>query len=194
VEGFMSTKVEKLTYEAYLALPETKQRYEIVDGVLIMPPAPTPAHQWFSKRIFSRLDNFVEERYLGVVLFAPVDLLIQREPLRTRQPDILYLSAERTGIRGLAELQGLQFLEVPPDLVVEVLSPSNTRRDIEGKLEDYQRIGVKECWLVSPEAETTEVVSLSVEGAKAVDIFGVNDSLRSPVLGDFTLNLREVFR
>jgi Uma2 family endonuclease len=114
--------------------------------------------------------------------------------LRTRQPDILYLSAERTGIRGLAELQGLQFLEVPPDLVVEVLSPSNTRRDIEGKLEDYQRIGVKECWLVSPEAETTEVVSLSVEGAKAVDIFGVNDSLRSPVLGDFTLNLREVFR
>jgi Uma2 family endonuclease len=194
VEGFMSTKVEKLTYEAYLALPEMKQRYEIVDGVLIMPPAPTPAHQWFSKRIFSRLDNFVEERYLGVVLFAPVDLLIQREPLRTRQPDILYLSAERTGIRGLAELQGLQFLEVPPDLVVEVLSPSNTRRDIEGKLEDYQRIGVKECWLVSPEAETTEVVSLSVEGAKAVDIFGVNDSLRSPVLGDFTLNLREVFR
>jgi Uma2 family endonuclease len=159
-----------------------------------MPPAPTPAHQWFSKRIFSRLDNFVEERYLGVVLFAPVDLLIQREPLRTRQPDILYLSAERTGIRGLAELQGLQFLEVPPDLVVEVLSPSNTRRDIEGKLEDYQRIGVKECWLVSPEAEITEVVSLSVEGAKAADIFGVNDSLRSPVLGDFTLNLREVFR
>src|SRR5918999_3005620 len=190
----MSTKTEKLTFEAYLALPETKQRYEIVDGVLIMPPAPTPAHQWFSKRIFLRLDNFVEERRLGVVLFAPVDLLIQREPLRTRQPDILYLSAERTGIRGLAELQGLQFLEVPPDLVVEVLSPSNTRRDIEGKLEDYQRIGVKECWLFSPEAETTEVVSLSVEGAKAADIFGVNDSLRSPVLGDFTLNLREVFR
>jgi Uma2 family endonuclease len=190
----MSTKTEKLTFEAYLALPETKQRYEIVDGVLIMPPAPTPAHQWFSKRIFLRLDNFVEERRLGVVLFAPVDLLIQREPLRTRQPDILYLSARRTGIRGLAELQGLQFLEIPPDLVVEVLSPTNTRRDIEGKLEDYWRIGVRECWLASPEAETIEVLGLSAQESGMTSIFGVNDSLRSPVLGDFTLRLREVFR
>jgi Uma2 family endonuclease len=190
----MSTKTEKVTFEAYLTLPETKQRYEIVDGVLIMPPAPTLAHQWFSKRIFSRLDNFVEERGLGVVLFAPVDLLIQREPLRTRQPDILYLSAERTGIRGLAELQGLQFLEIPPDLVVEVLSPSNTRRDIEAKLEDYRRIGVRECWLASPEAETIEVLSLSGAESGIASVFGINEALRSSILGDFTLHLKEVFR
>jgi Uma2 family endonuclease len=190
----MSTEAKTLTYEAYLALPETKQRYEIVDGMLIMPPAPTPDHQWILKRISSRLDNFVEERDLGVVLFAPVDLLIQREPLRTRQPDVLYLSAERTGIRGRAELRGLQFLEIPPDLVVEVLSPSNTRRDIEGKLEDYRRIGVRECWLASPEAETVEIMSLSAQETGMTSIFGVNDSLRSQVLGDFTLGLREVFR
>jgi Uma2 family endonuclease len=194
VESFMSTEAKILTYEAYLALPETKQRYEIVDGMLIMPPAPTPDHQWILKRISSRLDNFVEERDLGVVLFAPVDLLIQREPLRTRQPDVLYLSAERTGIRGRAELRGLQFLEIPPDLVVEVLSPSNTRRDIEGKLEDYRRIGVRECWLASPEAETVEIMSLSAQETGMTSIFGVNDSLRSQVLGDFTLGLREVFR
>jgi Uma2 family endonuclease len=194
MEHSMSTKAQKLTYEAYLALPETKQRYEIVDGVLIMPPAPTPAHQWFLKRIFSRLDNFVEERHLGVVLFAPVDLLIQREPLRTRQPDALYLSAERTSIRGLAELQGLQFLEIPPDLVVEVLSPSNTRRDLEDKLEDYRKVGVLECWLVSPEAETIEVLSFSPEGTRAMDVYNIDGSLQSQVLGDFTLELREVFR
>jgi Uma2 family endonuclease len=190
----MSTKTEKLTFEAYLALPETKQRYEIVDGVLIMPPAPTPAHQWFSKRIFSRLDNFVEERRLGVVLFAPVDLLIQREPLRTQQPDILYLSAERTGIRGLAELQGLQFLEIPPDLVVEVLSPSNTRRNVESKLEDYRKMGVLECWLVSPEAETIEVLSLTAGDTTSTGIYGIDGSLQSRVLGDFALQPREVFR
>jgi Uma2 family endonuclease len=91
-------------------------------------------------------------------------------------------------------LQGLQFLEVSPDLVVEVLSPSNTRRDIEGKLEDYQRIAVKECWLVSPEAETIEVMSLSGQETRVINIFGVNDSLHSPVLVNFTLSLREVFR
>ena len=184
---------KKLTYEAYLALPEIKQRYEIVDGVLIMPPAPTPDHQWIMFEISKRLSNFVNERDLGVVLPAPVDLLIQREPLRTRQPDILYLSAERTGIKGRDQLRGLQFLEIPPDLVVEVLSPSNTRRDIEDKLADYRQIGVQECWLVSPEAETIEVLSLSPEEAATEAIFGVDSSLRSEVLGDFMLPIRDIF-
>jgi hypothetical protein len=53
---------------------------------------------------------------------------------------------------------------------------------------------VKECWLVSPEAETIEVMSFSAEETKMVNIFGVNESVRSPVLGDFALRLREVFR
>jgi Uma2 family endonuclease len=190
----MSTKAKGLTYEAYLALPETKQRYEIVDGVLLMPPAPTPSHQWFMLEIAVRLRSFVNERDLGVVLAAPVDLLIQRDPLRTRQPDILYLSAARTGIRGPAELRGLQFLEIAPDLVVEVLSPSNTRREIESKLEDYRRVGIRECWLASPEAETIEVLRLSAQETAVSGIFGIDGTLRSEVLGDFILPVRDIFR
>jgi Uma2 family endonuclease len=193
--GFMSSvKAKRLTYEAWRALPEMKQRYEIVDGVLSMPPAPTPDHQWIILELSVRLRSFVSERRLGVVLAAPVDLLIRREPLRTRQPDILYLSAERTGIRGRAELQGLQFLEIPPDLIVEVLSPSNSRRDIESKLEDYRRIGVRECWLVSPEVETVELLNLTAEGTTTSAIFGVDGTLRSEALGDFTLPIRDIFK
>ena len=141
-----------------------------------------------------RLRGFVSETGAGVVLVAPVDLLIQREPLRTRQPDILYLSAERTGIKGRDELRGLQFLEIPPDLVVEVLSPSNTRRDIEDKLADYRRAGVRECWLVSPEAETVEVISLSIEEAATEATFGVDETLHSKVLGEFTLPVNDIFQ
>ena len=189
-----SLGAKRLTFEKWLALPETKQRYEIVDGAMLMAPAPTPIHQWIMIEIMIRLKSFVEERGLGVVLAAPVDLLIQREPLRTRQPDVLYLSADRTGIRGRADLQGIQYLEIAPDLVVEVLSPSNTRRDIEGKLEDYRQIGVRECWLVSPEAETVEVLLLTSKEAVTEITFGVVDvTLRSDVLADFTLQLREIF-
>ena len=189
----MSTQAKKLTFDAWQALPETKQRYEIVDGVLIMPPAPTADHQWIMMELAVRLRDFVNERDLGVVLPAPVDLLIQREPLRTRQPDILYLSAERTGIKGRAQLRGLQFLEIPPDLVVEVLSPSNTRSHIEDRLADYRKVGVIECWLVSPEAETIEVLRLSPEEIATEATFGVDETLRSEVLGDFTLQLRDIF-
>ncbi len=190
----MSTQAKKLTFEAWQALPETKQRYEIVDGVLLMPPAPTPDHQWIMMELAVRLIGYVSERGIGVVLIAPVDLLIQREPLRTRQPDILYLSAARTGVRGRDELRGLQFLEFPPDLVVEVLSPSNTRQDIESRLNDYCGIGVMECWLVSPEAETIEVRQLSADGDSTLDIFGIEGTLSSQVLPEFNLSLMEIFR
>ena len=189
----MSTQAKKLTFNVWQAQPETKQRYEIVDGVLLMPPAPTAGHQWIMFEISVRLRSFVNERNLGVVLPAPVDLLIQREPLRTRQPDILYLSAERTGMRGRAQLQGVSFLEIPPDLVVEVLSPSNTRRDIEEKLADYRGIGVLECWLVSPEAETIEVLHLSPGETSTVAIFGIDDTLGSEVLSEFALPTRDIF-
>ena len=188
-----SVGAKRLTFESWRALPETKQRYDIVDGVMLMPPRPTPDHQWILSEIFLRLRSFVNERGLGVVLTAPVDLLVRREPLRTRQPDILYLSAERTGINGRAELQGLQYLEVAPDLVVEVLSPSNSRRDIEDKLEDYRQVGTRECWLVSPEAETVEVLRLSADEAASTDIFGVDGTLRSGILEDFALPIREIF-
>ena len=189
-----SIEAKRLTFEAWLALPETRQRYEIVDGVMLMAPAPTPTHQWIMQRIFLRLTSFVEDRALGVVLVAPVDLVIQRAPLRTRQPDILYLSAERSGVKGPAELRGLQFLETPPDLVVEVLSASNSRGDIEERLADYKRIGVLERWLVSPEAETIEVLRLSAAEAATEAIFGFNDTLSSEVMGDFTMNVRHIFK
>jgi Uma2 family endonuclease len=190
----MSTETKLLTYDAYLALPETKQRYDIVDGVLCMAPAPTPTHQWIMLEIAVRLKGFVKERDLGVVLAAPVDLVVQRDPLRVRQPDVLYLSAERTGIRGPAQLRGMPLLEVPPDLVVEVLSPSNTRHDLEDKVQDYLRIGVRECWLVSPEAETIEVLRLSELEVSVVDIVGIDGTLESESLGGFVLRLRDIFR
>ena len=81
----------------------------------------------------------------------------------------------------------------PPDITVEVLSPTNTRRDIQDKLEDYQGIGVLDCWLVSPEAETVEVLSLGPEEISTDAIFSQNDTLVSVVLQGFELPLQEVF-
>ena len=193
MEVIMAIEVKTLTFEEYLAMPEMKQRFEIIDGELIMSPAPTSGHQWLVGKIFVLLWTFVLERNLGVVLAAPVDVVIQRDPLRTRQPDVLYLSAERSGVRGRAELRAMPVLEIPPDLVVEVLSPSDTRRDMDDKLEDYRKIGVRECWLVSPEAETVEVLRLSSEGVETVNIYGIGGTLRSEVLENFTLGVREIF-
>ena len=182
-----------ITFEEYLRMPEVKGRYEIIDGVMRMTPAPSMEHQWLLKRLYNLLDDFVSRRGLGVVFFAPVDVVIAREPLRTRQPDLLFLSKERGGVPSRGAFKGRHFLEAGPDLVVEVLSPSETREEVEEKLADYCRIGVRECWIVSPEAETVEVLRLTAEGPERIGLFGRGDVARGEVLEGFEVKVDEIF-
>ncbi len=183
---------KRLTFDEWQALPETNRKCEVVDGVLLMPPGPSDEHQWLGFRITSRLSSFVEERELGIALMAPRDVLIQREPLRVRQPDILFLSAQRSGIRSPADLVGRRHLETPPDLVVEILSPSNTRREMEERLDDYRSIGVTECWLVSFPARSVEVMRLTADSASSIGTYGMGDILRSEVLPGFVLPIADI--
>ena len=185
--------VKTLTFDEWQALPETKQRCEVVDGVLLTPPSPMPEHQWLGFQITRDLSLFAEARELGVVLTAPCDVLIRREPLRVRQPDVLFISAARGSVRRPADLVGLSRLETPPDLVVEVLSPSNTRRQVEEKLADYRSIGVLEGWLVNFPARTVEVLRLSGDGVAVLGIYGMGDVLRSEALPGFELPIADLF-
>ena len=185
--------VKTLTFDEWQALPETKRRCEVVDGVLLMPPGPLGEHQWAVGVISCDLHSFVTPTGLGIVLTAPYDVLIQREPLRVRQPDVLVVNAELTGIRRPADLVGLPFLASPPLLVVEVISPSNTRRHVEEKLADYRSIGVLECWLVNFPARTVTVLRLGEDAAVTVAVYEMGDTLRSEVLPGFALAVADIF-
>jgi Uma2 family endonuclease len=88
---------------------------------------------------------------------------------------------------------GLQLLQQVPDLVIEILSPTNTRRDLDEKIEDFRSIGVRECWIVSPEALTVEVMRLSAEGIQPLAIFGTGRTVRSQALEGLALPVAEIF-
>ena len=188
-----TTGVKTLSFDAWLALPETKRRCEVVDGVLVMPPSPMGEHQWLDLEIATWLKIFVTREGLGIVVPAPYDVLIRREPLRVRQPDVMVVNAELTGISRPADLVGRAFLELPPLLVVEILSPSNTRRQVEEKLEEYRSIGVPECWLVSFPARTVEVLRLSGDRVAVLGVYGMGDVLRSEALPGFELPIADIF-
>ena len=188
-----TTNTKRLTFEEWQALPETKQRCEVIDGVLFMPPSPKDEHQWLGYRITSRLSPFVEDRELGVVLMAPRDVLIRREPLRVRQPDVLFLSAARAGVRRPSDLVGQSRIEAPVDLVIEVISPSNTRRHVEEKLRDFHDIGVLEAWLVNFPSRTVEVWRPSATGMALVATLSMGDTLLSEALPGFELAIDDVF-
>ena len=183
----MSIDLKRLTYDVYLAMPEMKQRYSILDGELVMAAAPNPSHQTIVQELLLKLTPFVREHQLGRVFVAPLDVVIRREPLRTRQPDVMFIGQERRFIIGP------QVIEGAPDLVIEVLSPTNTRQELQGKLDDYRTIGVREAWVVSPEARTVEVLQLASGAMQRLGLYGLGDLLASQVLPDLRLTVDDIF-
>jgi len=174
----------RYTYNDYLLLPEDK-RYEILDGELLMVPAPNVRHQRVSKRLAVALISHTEARDLGEILYAPCDLLLSEE--NVVQPDILFVRKERLGIIGAANVTSA------PDLVIEILSPGNRSRDLELKRKTYARFGIQEYWIVDPEAETAEVLFWSEAGYRSAGSYGKSDCLSSPLLPDLSLPLSAVF-
>ena len=146
----------KLTYEDYILFPGDGQRHKIFDGKHYVTPAPTPGHQGVSSNLHLKLGPFVREHRLGVVLYAPLDVLLSEHDIA--QPDLLFISNERAGILGKVNVLGA------PDLVIEILSDSTRRRDETLKRDRYKRCGVLEYWLVDPLRRSVQVLRRSDVG------------------------------
>ncbi len=84
---------------------------------------------------------------------------------------MLFIHKDKLPGTNLDDLEGLQLLEITPDLIVEVLSPSNKKNVLTGKLADYQRTGVKACWLVNREGSSVAVLHLSAEKSERMGLF-----------------------
>ena len=180
------TKPKLLTYAEYLNGPETMERLEIIDGEVIM-ASPTLYHQITLSNLNEPVRIFVRNRKLGRVVFAPMDVIVQRDPLRVRQPDLLFVSNERADILAERIYGG-------PDLVAEILSSSNRGARIAAKLADYARLNVRECWLVCWIARTVEVLRLEDGEWRRAYIRGVGDVLESAVLPGLNLDIAEIFQ
>jgi Uma2 family endonuclease len=144
---------QTVTYEEWLRMPEvTDFIEEVVDGeILIMPP-----NKWKHTVIVANLrDALVAQldRREVQVVDSSFGLVIRKVPLTSRVPDVAVFQKSM-----IVEQDG--YIHSAPQLVVEVLSPGNTRRERERKLADYASLGVPEMWVVSPEARTVEVLYL----------------------------------
>lgn len=145
-----------------------------------MPDATWP-HQKTAFQVAKALDCYQEASGNDQVIMAPLDVLIGRNPLRTRQPDVLYISNTQLARGGGIPETGC--LEVAPELIVEVLSDSETERSIGAKLADYIAIGVLEGWLVRRATRTIDVVRLAPDGPSSPPVMTRKPSnpLRFPI-------------
>ena len=183
-------KKESYTFADCLTWPEN-ERIELIDGEAVLMSLPSTVHQKISGELFRQLTNFLEGKKcevfsapFGVRLFEKdgdspenVDTMVE--------PDISVIcdrdKLDRHGCKGA------------PDLIVEILSPSTQRRDRLIKLELYQRAGVREYWLVSPEEQTVQVLLFTNGLLLPRELYKKGDFAKVNVLEGCFLELEKVF-
>lgn len=178
----------RMTYAAYCALPEG--RYDLLEGELVMTPSPSRRHQLIQLRLAAALLAWAEERDAGHVYGAPLDVLLRAaDPAVVVQPDVVYVAPGSQATLTDGGIEG------PPDLVVEIVSPGSVREDGVRKRALYEAHGVPEYWLVLPDLDQVEVMTLGSDGRfERPRLCDTRDALSSARLPGFSLTLASLFR
>ncbi len=173
------------TYDDYASIPDDGKRYEVVNGVLFMPPAPNIGHQETVGEIFAYLRDHLKQSKLGKVYIAPVD--VELHPKTVVQPDVLVILTAHLERISASRVIGA------PDLVVEVASPGTTGFDRRQKQDAYALAGVPEYWIVDPASHTVELLILENGAYHSLGIFQGQHTLPSTVVPDFPVSVEQFF-
>ncbi len=203
-DDFTETKVEEpespigFTYADYLTW-NFKERIELIRGKIFkMSPAPTFNHQQIAGNIFVAMHVFLKNKHCKV-LIAPVDVRLKGKPYRKKklrddeittvvQPDIIVVCDEE-------KLRDERSVDGAPELVVEILSPGNTRTETKYKFDLYEENSVEEYWVVYPEFKQIHVFLLNEkeEYGKPV-IYEANENIKSTVLKGLRIPTNDIFK
>lgn len=171
----------RMSAAAFEALPESDYPTELIDGALVVRGSPKVNHQ----RAVFRLAKLIEAHMPGGEVFiAPTSVKLGDADYY--QPDVLWVAENSACTVGEDGLDG------PPDLVVEVISPGTARADRGVKFQTYQRVGVREYWIVEPDHAFVEVWALREDRYAQQGVYGANETIVSRVLGA-SVTLTDIF-
>lgn len=182
----VATKATKpWTADELSRLPEG-WRYEIDEGALVIMAPAGIEHGDISLGVGAMLRQFVRSRGLGKVVGSETGFFLKTEPQILRAPDVAFISNAR-----LARIRDpKQFSDVPPDLAVEIRSPSEAHVDIRRKVEQYLLAGVRSVWVIDPDGKT---LTQYRQNEAPVTIVDPDARVEDPVLPGFVCRLRELF-
>lgn len=177
---------EPVSLEAYARLeePDDLGVFEVVEGRLVREPRPGYRHGRLQARLARMLADHAEAHHLGVVL-TDVGIVLSEVPATVRGPDVAFLARNRVPEGDPAGL-----LRVVPDLVVEIISPTDTARDLNARIVDFLDAGVPEAWVAEPDTRTVTVYRADGSG----EILRGDEVLRGgAALPGFELEVEAVF-
>ena len=176
----------KLRFEDLEHTPEDGNRYEIMDGELLVSPAPRMLHQRIVTQPARFLGNHIEEHGLGEVWVAPTSVIL--DPWTALEPDIVYVSIERSHIVSERGIEGV------PDLVIEVLSPSTADRDRTIKFHRYEQAGIPNYWIVDTEGQHLTQYGLGESGYNVLNTIRINEGVETALLPGFSVPIQALFQ
>ncbi|MDX2078135.1 MAG: Uma2 family endonuclease [bacterium] len=174
-------------YMVFVSLPENDDKYfELNHGEIVEMAPPATIHSYIVMRLSKSLCNFVDENDLGFVFGDNTGYVLSK--WRLVLPDVSFVAKGRLNF-PLPDL-----ISVAPDLAVEVISPSNTHREMTNKMEDYLTYGTKMVWFVYPEDKVVDVIRKTEDGGSYKRRYGVNDTLTGEdVIPNFSLPVVKIF-
>ncbi|MDO8678363.1 MAG: Uma2 family endonuclease [Acidobacteriota bacterium] len=185
--GDARASTRKLTYQDFRHFPDDGQRHELIDGEHYVTPSPNARHQDLSLRLILALGNHLAAHPGGRLFHAPFDCVFTDFDIV--EPDLLWIAADQLGIITEKHVRGV------PALVVEILSPGTRRVDETVKRRLYDRVGVREYWIVDPKGRVS--VYRRTDGRLALTSElspDLHDTLTTPLLPGFVLPLADYFR
>lgn len=188
----LSKEKEKYTFADYVKFPDS-ERWEIIDGISYMQSAPTWQHQSISRELMLQFGEYLRNNQCQVFA-APFDLRlpeieekdIEEEVTNVYQPDLLVVCDN-------SRLRGTGYYGVP-SLIIEILSPSTVRIDRLLKFNIYEKVGVKEYWIVEPDTKLVNVFVLEDNKRYGrIELYTETDKVTVSIFPDLVVDLSKVF-
>jgi Uma2 family endonuclease len=173
----------RISAEDYIASPQSEQKSDLIEGVFVMASPASIEHENLVMFVGTVLRAFVGANQLGLVLGS--NAAYRLDETNVYQPDVSFLSIARLHLAGEVYVDG------PPDLAVEIVSPSSRQYDLVEKFVNYGRFGVREYWLIDPIERTVKLFG-NVSG-QLVEIPAQEGVLRSRLLPGFWLRTEWIF-
>jgi Uma2 family endonuclease len=174
-----------MTADRLVAMPDDGKRYELVEGVLRMMSPAGGRHGRIALKLGRRIGDYVEQQNLGETFAAETGFLLQKNPDTVRAPDVAFVSHATLG--ELADEPG--YLPIAPDLVAEVISPSDRSSDVEEKVFGWLAAGVQAVIVVDPQTRTIRYY----RSADAIQVVQSGSIDLSEVIPSFHLDISDLF-
>ncbi len=183
------SKIEKVNWETFREIELAEDDlfiYELFDGEIMKRSAPSLIHQRISRKLLGKMDAYIEEKKLGEIFSAPVDLNLDEH--NAFQPDLAFVSKERSFL-----IEDDDYIKGAPDLVVEIISPGTVKKDRVIKKNLCERFAIREYWLVDPLNKGIEIYIMQEDKYVLHDLQEISGKISSTVLTGFELELGHIF-